>query len=78
MAAGGGGGGTHMKSTMPVLAMAKDRPRMPLPMMALLRLKTDIPKEVWPGCCSERRGRTSGRYQLVETRSRKCRSSTPG
>lgn len=37
---------THMKSTMPVLAMAKDRPRIPLPMMALLRLKTDIPKEV--------------------------------
>lgn len=55
---------THMKSTMPVLAMAKDKPRMPLPMMALLRLKTDIPKEVWPGCCSERRGRTSGREKV--------------
>lgn len=27
---------------------------MPLPMMALLKLNTDIPKEVWPGCCSER------------------------
>lgn len=44
---------TYLKSTMPVLAMAKDKPRIPLPMMALLRLKTDIPKEVWPGCCSE-------------------------
>lgn len=43
---------TYVKSTMPVFAMAKDRPRMPLPMMALLKLKTDIPKEVWPGCCS--------------------------
>lgn len=24
---------------------------MPLPMMALLRLKTDMPNEAWPGCC---------------------------
>lgn len=46
---------TYVKSTMPVFAIAYDRPRMPLPMMALLRLKTDIPKEVWPGCCSERK-----------------------
>ena len=33
---------------MPVFDMAYDRPRMPLPMMALLRLKTDIAKEVLP------------------------------
>lgn len=33
---------------MPVLDMAYDRPRMPLPMMALLRLKMDIPTEVLP------------------------------
>lgn len=38
----------HRKRTMPVLDMAYDRPRMPLPMMALLRLKTDMPKEVLP------------------------------
>lgn len=49
---------TYVKSTMPVLAMAKDKPRMPLPMMALLKLKTDIPKEVWPGCCSETKSPT--------------------
>ena len=40
--------GTHRKRMMPVFDMAYDRPRMPLPMMALLRLKTDIPKEVLP------------------------------
>lgn len=40
--------GTHRKKMMPVFDMAYDRPRMPLPMMALLRLKTDIPKEVLP------------------------------
>lgn len=44
---------TYVNRTMPVLAMAYDRPRMPLPMMALLRLKTDMPKEAWPGCCSD-------------------------
>lgn len=38
---------------MPVLAMAYERPRMPLPMMALLRLKTDMPKEVLPPCYGE-------------------------
>lgn len=43
--------GTHRKRTMPVFDMAYDRPRMPLPMMALLRLKTDIPKEVLPSNC---------------------------
>lgn len=49
---------TYVKSTMPVFAMAKDKPRMPLPIMALLKLKTDIPKEVWPGCCSETKSPT--------------------
>lgn len=41
---------THRNSRMPVLARAKARPRIPLPMMALLRLKEDIPKGVVPGC----------------------------
>lgn len=31
------------------MAKAKARPKIPLPMMALLRLKTDIPREVVPG-----------------------------
>lgn len=39
---------------MPVFDMAYDRPRMPLPMMALLRLKTDIPKEVLPSNCEKK------------------------
>lgn len=38
---------------MPVLAMAYASPKMPLPMMALLRLKTDIPKDVFPSNCSQ-------------------------
>lgn len=33
---------------MPVLDMAKASPRIPLPIMALLRLKTDMPNEVFP------------------------------
>lgn len=41
---------TYTKRAIPVLAMAKERPRMPLPTIALLRLNTDIPKEVVPGC----------------------------
>lgn len=41
---------TYTKRAIPVFAMAKERPRMPLPTMALLRLNTDIPKEVVPGC----------------------------
>lgn len=39
---------------MPVLAMAKASPRMPLPMMALLRLNTDIPNDVFPSNCGHR------------------------
>lgn len=39
---------TYRKRRMPVLAIAYASPRIPLPMMALLRLKTDIPKEVFP------------------------------
>lgn len=31
--------------------MAYDSPKMPLPMMALLKLNVDIPKDVVPGCC---------------------------
>lgn len=45
-------GTTHRKRTMPVLAMAYASPRMPLPMMALLRLKTDIPNDVLPSNCA--------------------------
>lgn len=33
---------------IPVLDIANANPRIPLPMMALLRLKTDMPKEVFP------------------------------
>lgn len=40
---------------MPVLAMAKASPRMPLPMMALLRLNTDTPNDVFPSNCGHRR-----------------------
>lgn len=40
---------THRKSRIPVFARAKASPKIPLPMMALLRLKTDMPKEVVPG-----------------------------
>lgn len=42
------GSSTYRKRRIPVLAIAYARPRIPLPMMALLRLKTDIPKEVFP------------------------------
>lgn len=41
---------THTNSAMPVLAMAYDKPSIPLPMMALPRLNTDIPNEAVPGC----------------------------
>lgn len=33
--------------------MAKANPRIPLPIMALLRLKMDMPNEVFPSNCSE-------------------------
>lgn len=36
---------------MPVLDMAYASPRIPLPMIALLRLNTDIPNEVFPSNC---------------------------
>lgn len=39
---------TYRKRTTPVLAMAYASPRMPLPMMALPKLKTDMPNEVLP------------------------------
>lgn len=39
---------THIKRTIPVLDIAKANPRIPLPIMALLRLKTDMPNEVFP------------------------------
>lgn len=40
---------TYRKRRIPVLAKAKARPKIPLPIIALLRLKTDIPSEVVPG-----------------------------
>lgn len=40
---------TYRKRRIPVLAKAKARPKIPLPIIALLRLKTDIPNEVVPG-----------------------------
>lgn len=40
---------TYKKRRIPVLAKAKARPKIPLPIIALLRLKTDIPREVVPG-----------------------------
>lgn len=40
---------THRNRRIPVLARAKASPRIPLPIMALLRLKTDMPREVVPG-----------------------------
>jgi hypothetical protein len=39
---------THRKRTIPVLDIAYANPRIPLPMMALLRLKMDIPNDVLP------------------------------
>lgn len=40
---------THRKRRIPVFARAKASPKIPLPIMALLRLKTDMPNEVVPG-----------------------------
>lgn len=37
------------------MAKAKARPKIPLPIIALLRLKTDIPSEVVPGIYKDRR-----------------------
>lgn len=59
---------TYVNSTMPVFAMAKDSPRMPLPMMALLKLKTDIPKEVCPGCCMKRTTATKKTHEGTNLR----------
>lgn len=39
---------TYRNMTTPVLAIAYASPRIPLPMMAFPRLKTDIPNEVFP------------------------------
>lgn len=38
---------------IPVFDMAKANPRIPLPIMALLRLKMDMPNEVFPSNCRE-------------------------
>lgn len=45
---------THIKRMIPVLDIAKANPRIPLPIMALLRLKMDIPNEVFPSNCGQR------------------------
>ena len=39
---------THMNRKIPVFAIPYASPRIPLPMIALLRLKMDMPKEVFP------------------------------
>lgn len=44
---------TYKNRTTPVLAMAYASPRIPLPMIALPRLKTDIPNEVFPSNYSQ-------------------------
>lgn len=44
---------TYRKRRTPVFAIAYANPRMPLPMMALLKLKTDIPNVVFPSNCEE-------------------------
>lgn len=55
---------TYRKRRMPVLAIAYASPRIPLPMMALLRLKTDIPKEVFPSNCKHSQERKRERLSL--------------
>lgn len=50
---------TYRKRRIPVLAKAKARPKIPLPIIALLRLKTDIPNEVVPGICRSKGRRVS-------------------
>lgn len=47
---------THKKRMIPVLDIAKANPRIPLPIMALLRLKMDMPNEVFPSNCNKRTG----------------------
>lgn len=42
---------TYKNRTTPALAMAYASPRIPLPMIALPKLKTDIPNEVFPSNC---------------------------
>lgn len=42
---------TYKNKTTPVLAMAYASPRIPLPIIALPRLKTDMPNEVLPSNC---------------------------
>lgn len=44
---------TYTNSTNPVFAKAKANPRIPLPMIALLKLNTDIPIDVVPGLCGK-------------------------
>lgn len=50
---------TYRKRIIPVLAKAKARPKIPLPMIALLRLKMDIPMEVVPGIWGGKERRVS-------------------
>lgn len=54
---------THRNRMIPVLDIAKANPRIPLPIMALLRLKTDMPNEVFPSNCSERMSRRQFDWQ---------------
>lgn len=58
---------THRKRMIPVLDMAYANPRIPLPMMALLRLKMDIPNDVFPSNYGpERKEKTTHTEWAVE------------
>lgn len=45
--------------------MAKAKPRIPLPIMALLRLKMDMPNDVFPSNCTKTT--TEGSGQIIKT-----------
>ncbi len=55
---------THKKRMIPVLDIAKANPRIPLPIMALLRLKMDMPNEVFPSNCKKRTAEDVTRTQI--------------
>lgn len=63
---------TYRKRRIPVLAKAKARPKIPLPIIALLRLNTDIPREVVPGIwrrptCQQQLGMKQGNASVLQT-----------
>lgn len=58
---------THRKRIIPVLDIAKASPRIPLPIMALLRLKTDMPNDVFPSNCKERMLQTDQLMKQIQS-----------